>query len=268
MRMRFTDKQLDRAVASIGSGSSPSSRPSTTLFPVARPRHPLTKVKPSQPKPLVYCANGKTLSQHLIRSPGGLTLSPSGLASTSTHSVAPQVMPAPQSQPSLTRTKRKFARARDAWLRAFSQHSVVEFEPVLGQCRDEAYIIRLVSRTNAPSPAKPISGQRSRAPLTDMGRALSTKLHAAKMSLHTADTYISGLQSKSWSSVLVVPEALNLSKCVTGQGSQSAYINSSSTAYMVETPLDPGRGSHFCRGCGDAREYLPFLWELLGNAIK
>ncbi|KAJ7700448.1 hypothetical protein B0H17DRAFT_1128860 [Mycena rosella] len=52
-------------------------RPSAAVFPVARPKNLLTRVKPPQPEPLVFCANGQTLSQRLVRPlPKGAQSSP------------------------------------------------------------------------------------------------------------------------------------------------------------------------------------------------
>jgi hypothetical protein len=62
--MRLTDKELERTRArASASRASPSRAP----FPVPRLGHLLAKPKPSQPEPLVYCANGQTLSQRLVR---------------------------------------------------------------------------------------------------------------------------------------------------------------------------------------------------------
>lgn len=61
--MRLTDKEVERARAQ----PVPSAAPSRAPFPVPRPGHLLAKPRRSQPEPLVYCANGQTLSQRLVR---------------------------------------------------------------------------------------------------------------------------------------------------------------------------------------------------------
>ncbi|KAJ7215361.1 hypothetical protein GGX14DRAFT_562578 [Mycena pura] len=56
--MRLTDQELHTPVRSKDAGR---------IFPVKRPTHLAEKEKPSRPRALIYCANGQTLSQRLVR---------------------------------------------------------------------------------------------------------------------------------------------------------------------------------------------------------
>ncbi|KAJ7657014.1 hypothetical protein B0H17DRAFT_1146039 [Mycena rosella] len=74
--MQFSDKQL-QLISSTSATPSRVTRPSAAVFPVARPKNLLMRVKPPQPEPLVFCANGKTLSQRLVHPlPKGAQSSP------------------------------------------------------------------------------------------------------------------------------------------------------------------------------------------------
>ena len=56
--MRLTDQELHTPVRSKDAGR---------IFPVRRSLHLAEKEKPSRPRALIYCANGQTLSQRLVR---------------------------------------------------------------------------------------------------------------------------------------------------------------------------------------------------------
>ncbi|KAJ7199881.1 hypothetical protein GGX14DRAFT_536476 [Mycena pura] len=56
--MRLTKKELESPVRS---------KDASRVFPVKRPSNVLAKIKASRPQALIYCANGQTLSQRLVR---------------------------------------------------------------------------------------------------------------------------------------------------------------------------------------------------------
>ncbi|KAJ7477637.1 hypothetical protein FB451DRAFT_1396593 [Mycena latifolia] len=62
--MQFTTNKLAGLQRADAAGSS---RSRARMFEVARPTNLRAKTRPSQPEPLVYCANRQTLSQRLVR---------------------------------------------------------------------------------------------------------------------------------------------------------------------------------------------------------